>query len=376
MLPPEEFFHSQVCTKCLRYLSVFPIKNYHDKSVKCGRCSKQDDGGVESHLTEMILQNIKFPCNNHLAGCKEELRPYEMRNHLEECNETDYTCPICKSFTGIPLQLLRHCERKHSQNKLLTPSFIITSENDERIFFYRQQWIFAFVTVSYSFSTFYFRATYLGHQDRGEVWQEVDIGLISKEILQSNIHLPPQPCGSLHHDPEPEGLLVAPLKSSTNLIVVNFRLIEKPLDSLTSLSGPLVLYNQNSTVKYTFRHTYPNILDLEMDTDHYMPMQVIILGHALRVSIYTTRQKMFQVYLEWGGLRTKSSEKCKVFARCYVSSKLCSKMDESLDTPLKAGTFLGLLEVDRNYLTKENDPNEVHVKVLVKLVNQPKQLKY
>ena len=99
---PEEALQKLICSSCKKYLSVFPIKVYHNRTVKCGRCcnAEQDDGGTVSRLYEQIAKQVEFPCVNRFEGCEEVLGPNEMKKHEETCFSDEYQCPLCDNFNG------------------------------------------------------------------------------------------------------------------------------------------------------------------------------------------------------------------------------------------------------------------------------------
>jgi len=124
---PEQALQQLICFSCKKYLSVFPIKVYPNKNVKCGRCcdSNEDDGGTVSHLYEHIAKQIGFPCVNRFEGCKEVLGPNEMKKHEKTCLSDDYQCPICADFNGPSFNLLNHMKINHEHAFIETQDFLI-----------------------------------------------------------------------------------------------------------------------------------------------------------------------------------------------------------------------------------------------------------
>ncbi|XP_076267032.1 uncharacterized protein LOC143200480 isoform X3 [Rhynchophorus ferrugineus] len=96
----EAVFKHLTCSQCSKYLSISPIKVYPDRSIKCGRCGKADDGGVESQLYNLIIKDAIFPCVNSFDGCPEMRTLSTMSAHEQTCRTEEYSCQLCAAFVG------------------------------------------------------------------------------------------------------------------------------------------------------------------------------------------------------------------------------------------------------------------------------------
>ncbi|KAG5891639.1 hypothetical protein JTB14_001809 [Gonioctena quinquepunctata] len=131
-----------VCDSCDKYLSVKPVKMYPDRTIKCGRCSKDGDEGVVSLFGKIADQGL-FKCINRYDGCSVLLTYLQVPDHEKECKSTTYLCPVCLESNDIPIYLLmKHFEKKHKANVLSRPCFNIRSygtSEENHIFLYEQE---------------------------------------------------------------------------------------------------------------------------------------------------------------------------------------------------------------------------------------------
>ncbi|XP_074025870.1 technical knockout [Leptinotarsa decemlineata] len=118
---PGELLEKLTCHSCLKFLSVGPVKLYKGQ-VKCGRCSRDDDGGVIS-MYEFIAEQCLFKCVNRFDGCKQLIQYCKVIEHEAECKPEIYKCPYCPD-TEMPTFLLPKHFVEHHDNFLMNTAYI------------------------------------------------------------------------------------------------------------------------------------------------------------------------------------------------------------------------------------------------------------
>ncbi|CAG9858811.1 unnamed protein product [Phyllotreta striolata] len=113
------------CSACCKYLSVKPIKVYEGDKLKCGRCSKEDDGGIFSELNSYD-ENQLFKCHNRFAGCRKLLTSSQARAHEATCRDYIYSCPYCPGLFMQSFLLERHFLERHYTYVLKQPVVLIS----------------------------------------------------------------------------------------------------------------------------------------------------------------------------------------------------------------------------------------------------------
>ncbi|CAG9771591.1 unnamed protein product [Ceutorhynchus assimilis] len=138
LLPPEAL-EKLTCSNCLQYPSALPVKVYPNKSVKCGRCCRDGDGGTVSVLYELLARKCKFPCINRFEGCREQLSIDEALEHEQNfCSAMGTKCPFCSTNLDSTCHLLLHLRKEHKSAGLEKPAFWIDLSlwDQQEIFFY------------------------------------------------------------------------------------------------------------------------------------------------------------------------------------------------------------------------------------------------
>lgn len=118
-----------VCSSCYKYLSVLPVKQYGKGIIKCGRCSKPEDKGVES-VYNILADVFLFKCVNSYSGCRKLLRVSEVLLHEEKCFKESYTCPKCSQIENGSYQLIHHYKNRHRRNVFVNNVSRLLSTND------------------------------------------------------------------------------------------------------------------------------------------------------------------------------------------------------------------------------------------------------
>ncbi|XP_066246144.1 uncharacterized protein [Euwallacea similis] len=136
---PDRFLQNQICTLCKLYLSCGPVKSYRNgviHEVKCGRCSRDKDGGGFSQYNA-IAEKIWFPCINRFDGCGQLLTYQETTKHELTCPASKIHCPLCPEVNVcyIPLSLVNHFKSSHWKNVLNEP-LIKLSPNMNQFYIY------------------------------------------------------------------------------------------------------------------------------------------------------------------------------------------------------------------------------------------------
>ncbi|CAG9861150.1 unnamed protein product [Phyllotreta striolata] len=132
------------CDNCFKYLSVKPIKDYEDGTVRCGRCSQEDDEGTISMLNCYDEKQL-FKCHNRYSGCRQLLSSSQVRAHEESCVTYTYNCPYCPD-TVLPTYLLEdHFKKFHSLLVLKKSTFHPSCDVDKQVFFYKLNDFYFFV---------------------------------------------------------------------------------------------------------------------------------------------------------------------------------------------------------------------------------------
>lgn len=136
MLVSPKILEHLRCSICQNFLSATPVKVYFNRTVKCARCVKENDGGVVSLYTT-VSQYLRYPCKNYLEGCKEALAAFEVIDHEETCHygSTEYECPFCEagdaSYNADRLSV--HIRKIHSKVILNCPVFHINASYDKQV---------------------------------------------------------------------------------------------------------------------------------------------------------------------------------------------------------------------------------------------------
>lgn len=151
MIIPEDILQKQLCSQCGFYLSVGPIKVYPDRQVTCGKCSINNDLGVESLLYQNVIRNMVFPCKNRYDGCSALHSISNMSLHENQCHGGIYDCLLCSSFKGIAYDLNLHCQKNHPKEMLLNAEFVVdfSKSYHGEVFFYCQGVKLFFIFFSY-----------------------------------------------------------------------------------------------------------------------------------------------------------------------------------------------------------------------------------
>ncbi|XP_066147559.1 uncharacterized protein [Euwallacea fornicatus] len=112
---PKEIESEQICSECLKFLSVSPIWVSRNGKSVCGRCiskSKPHEKYTES-IFNVLAQGYRFKCSNYLNGCDEVLDFSETADHEQTCVATSQSCIFC-SFSGNWFQIWNHCSKNHA----------------------------------------------------------------------------------------------------------------------------------------------------------------------------------------------------------------------------------------------------------------------
>ncbi|CAH0549658.1 unnamed protein product [Brassicogethes aeneus] len=120
-LVPEKALDNLVCFECFKYVSVKPVKLYINKAMRCGRCVKETDGGVESKVN-LLYGNMLFKCHNRYEGCTKLLLPSQVQDHEKICRSEAYFCPLCPNSKMPPFFMLEHFKHQHRRSFLEKPS--------------------------------------------------------------------------------------------------------------------------------------------------------------------------------------------------------------------------------------------------------------
>lgn len=137
---PDGLLEEVVCTYCQKFLSVFPV--YVARAVgkrRCGRCPTPDlnDGFVRDEIYETFMEQLLFPCVNHVNGCKEFMKPADTVEHEQYCIYNPISCmvPLC-NWNGPKNLLIDHINCHHQEMMLNQSSFELSfSESSKEINF-------------------------------------------------------------------------------------------------------------------------------------------------------------------------------------------------------------------------------------------------
>lgn len=144
-LIPEEILKNLVCDDCKKYLSVGPVKVYPNKHILCGRCSKDNDNGVES-LYGNIVQRGLFRCINRYDGCNQFLLYSEVSAHEANCKSELYNCPCCYLLPKMPAFLLvNHFQKHHKESVLGNTNILISVDRcnvDKKYLYIKEDFLF------------------------------------------------------------------------------------------------------------------------------------------------------------------------------------------------------------------------------------------
>ncbi|XP_066151871.1 uncharacterized protein [Euwallacea fornicatus] len=132
---PDQILQNQICSLCKLYLSCGPVKSYRDgviHEVKCGRCSRNKDGGGFSQYN-VIAEKVFFPCINRFDGCGHLLRYQETSEHELTCLSSKIRCPLCPAVNVhyVPLALANHFKFNHWKNNLNKPLIKLSSNMNQ-----------------------------------------------------------------------------------------------------------------------------------------------------------------------------------------------------------------------------------------------------
>lgn len=166
---PDDILKHLVCSVCHHYLSVEPVKIYRNGFIRCGRCSKKEDGGIVS-IYEKIIVNGLFPCINRYEGCPHLLAYSEVAAHEKKCLSRSYSCPTCSlEFTSF--NFIQHYKRNHADAVLEKPEIVLIVDKEheyEKYYMYKEN---DFIYILYVRSNlgdacFYVNAACLGPSER------------------------------------------------------------------------------------------------------------------------------------------------------------------------------------------------------------------
>ncbi|CAH1109678.1 unnamed protein product [Psylliodes chrysocephalus] len=132
------------CTNCFKYLSVKPVKTYKDGSIKCGRCTEENDEGILC-VYNCFGDNHVFKCNNRFDGCRKLLNYVQVIEHEEECFPLKYECPNCPGVILTTYMLEAHFQQYHFLSILKTPIFYIYNDLVSQTFLYRLDDVLFFI---------------------------------------------------------------------------------------------------------------------------------------------------------------------------------------------------------------------------------------
>ncbi|CAH0545904.1 unnamed protein product [Brassicogethes aeneus] len=123
---PDQVLGEMVCSECWKYLSVLPVLAYPNRTVRCGRCIEEDDGGVPSQVFPTSL----FKCVNRYEGCTSLLLPEQVKEHEKICTSKNLDdCPLCTESKMPPLVGSRELTKGVSQQfRVLQGSFCMNSK--------------------------------------------------------------------------------------------------------------------------------------------------------------------------------------------------------------------------------------------------------
>lgn len=152
-LIPERILTNLICHECKKYLSVAPVKVYPNRRILCGRCSKDNDGGVEL-LYGNIVQKGLFKCINKYDGYNQVLLYSEVLSHEAHCKSELYRCPNCLLVPEMPAFLLiEHFKQLHKES-ILENSIILINVNrcnvDKKYLYIKEDFLFIICVTLYS----------------------------------------------------------------------------------------------------------------------------------------------------------------------------------------------------------------------------------
>ncbi|CAH0549654.1 unnamed protein product [Brassicogethes aeneus] len=132
---PDQILDQMVCSECSKYLSVLPVLAYPNRTVRCGRCIEEDDGGVPSQVNKVFPTTL-FKCVNRYEGCTSLLLPEQVKEHEKNCISRNLdVCPLCTELKMPPYMLLAHFKKCHGNYLLKKPVVQIDGNVDSDEFY-------------------------------------------------------------------------------------------------------------------------------------------------------------------------------------------------------------------------------------------------
>ncbi|KAG5883399.1 hypothetical protein JTB14_031288 [Gonioctena quinquepunctata] len=165
----DQILDNMNCDFCHKTLSVAPVKVYHNREIRCGRCSKDNDNGVVSKYG-LIADQILFKCVNRFDGCRELLLSSDVTEHESKCESKTVICPLCPETEVLPTFMLpKHFRNNHQDCFLATPSFRVNvTATQSKMFLYRSKDNLFFIEFNTSVDTIGLNTYYLGVQKEAE----------------------------------------------------------------------------------------------------------------------------------------------------------------------------------------------------------------
>jgi len=302
----------QLCSECKMYLTVGPVKVYPNRQVRCGRCVKENDNGVESKLFSIVTKNLVFPCINSFEGCSEEFSIQEMKSHEEVCITDAFTCPICDNFKGSSWTLAAHCQQFHKNEELKVMGFHIDLDQgfSQAVYFYCKGKTLLFINYKFEvdLNQIIVDVSRPGDKYKGDVMQILSLYTIDRRLLYKTQE---HSCSKLNSiDNCGFTINMSQLNFMKNIVFCELDLIKKPVFSLgakTLVMGPL-------KDSFRVRCNFSNISKLAEKQELYFPAVYYCLGIPWKFFM-NVRHNTVYINLHWANTNIKHNSQID---HCYA----------------------------------------------------------
>ncbi|XP_030745096.1 uncharacterized protein LOC115874143 isoform X2 [Sitophilus oryzae] len=319
------------CRECKKFLSVKPIKVYPNGLIKCGRCSKDNNNGVESKLYEMVLKNTLFPCVNSYEGCEESHTIDKMLDHENICLEGQYDCFLCCNFKGPAYLLDIHCKEYHKLEYLENLEFVldVNSCTSTICYFHSRFRKLFFIKGSYDAENTELQIDliYVGKLFKGEVKYQVKIYSVNNELKYES---PKNYCSVMELIlGDTVKINIQDLNLSQSMVVCKFIVETKPYLQLSDTTTVTVI--DPFLDSYLLKCPFYNIMVSGDPEKFEYPSTFYFRGIIWKVYIKIKKSlidKMikFGIYMQWHNTDSNPIEYCVISAIFNVIGVNASNM--------------------------------------------------